>query len=137
MTTKLNEPGRQVSEGDVRAPLGRNQQLASDALQRPLRSEEDLWIAVDQLLEMGTELMALSRGAAGALVGLREGIIRAVPPSAVMVKSPIGAGDALLAGTVFAVRSGLGLEPIAGWATARGTEAAVQEGTGMGERSRR
>jgi 1-phosphofructokinase family hexose kinase len=132
----LDSSGPPLREGCRAAPYGvkPNVEEASEVLRRPLRSEGDLWLAIEQFLEMGIQLVALSRGAVGALVGSREGIIRAVPPPSVMVKSPIGAGDALLAGTVFAVRSGLDLEPVARWAVAAGTAAAIQEGTGMGER---
>ena len=57
-------------------------------------------------------------------------------PVSVTAKSPIGAGDALLAGVVFAAGSGLGLETTTCWAVAAGTAAAAQKGTGMGEREK-
>jgi 1-phosphofructokinase family hexose kinase len=132
----LDSSGAPLGEGCRAAPYGvkPNVEEASEVLGWPLRSEEDLRLAIEQLLKMDIQLVALSRGAEGALVGSQEGIVWAVPPPSVVVKSPIGAGDALLAGSVFAVNSGLDLESIACWAVATGTAAAMQEGTGMGER---
>jgi len=129
----LDSSGPPLGEGCRAAPYGvkPNVEEAAVALDRPLRSEEELRGAIEGLLEMGIQLVALSRGAKGALVGSQEGIVWAVPPPSVLVKSPIGAGDALLAGIVFAVKSGLDLESIARWAVATGTAAAMQEGTGM------
>lgn len=131
----LDSSGPPLREGCRAAPYGvkPNVEEAAVALDRPLRSEEELRGAIEGLLEMGIQLVALSRGAKGALVGSQEGIVWAVPPPSVLVKSPIGAGDALLAGIVFAVKSALDLESIARWAVATGTAAAMQEGTGMGK----
>lgn len=132
----LDASGPSFREGCRAVPYGikPNLEEASEVLDQPLACDEDIRLAVEQFLEMGVRLVALSLGAKGAVFGSSEGIIWATPPPSVAVRSPIGAGDAMLAGTVVAAIPGLGLESIARWAVATGTAAAMQEGTGIGGR---
>ena len=50
-------------------------------------------------------------------------------------QSPVGAGDALLSGLIWALEHGLSLEEVARWGVAVGTAAAIQEGVGVGTRA--
>jgi fructose-1-phosphate kinase PfkB-like protein len=51
---------------------------ASEVLGRSMRSEEDMRLVLQEFLDVGIQLVALSRGASWALVGSQEGIIRAI-----------------------------------------------------------
>ena len=89
--------------------------------------------AVDKFVEMGITLVALSLGAAGLMLASGSSRIWAKPPS-VHVLNPVGAGDALVAGIVWAFAEGLSLAEIARWGVASGTAAAVREGVTVGTR---
>jgi len=58
-------------------------------------------------------------------------MVRAWPPR-VQVCNPVGAGDALLAGLVWAMRQALSPEETARWGVACGTAAAMSEGVAFG-----
>lgn len=130
----LDSSGPFLTQGCHTAPFAvkPNVEEAGEVLGRELRTEADLCGAVDALWRMGIELVALSRGHEGAIVGRRGQVVSARPPP-VAVTSPIGAGDAFLAGVIFALTLGLDLDGIARWAVAAGTAAAMHEGTGVGK----
>lgn len=69
----------------------------------------------------------VSLGAAGALFVNRETALHAQPP-AIKVKSTVGAGDAMVAGTVAALVQGLSLEDCARLGTAFSLGALTQIG---------
>ncbi|MCD6289177.1 MAG: 1-phosphofructokinase [Anaerolineae bacterium] len=106
---------------------------AEALLGRPITSLDEQVAAVRELQSRGIEIVALTRGEAGALLASRSGIVEAIPPM-VATGSPIGAGDAFLAGLAYAWSQGAGLVEMAQWATACGTATAAQEGTGVGRR---
>ncbi len=60
---------------------------------------------------------------------------QAAAPSPVAAASPVGAGDATLAGLLWATLDGCDAVETARRAVACGTAAAMQEGTGVGERT--
>ncbi len=103
---------------------------AGEVMGRKLSSDKDMLEAVRFFLGRGIEVVALSLGARGALIGTGRGIVAARPPG-VKVETPIGAGDSLLAGLVWAVQHGLSLTEMARWAVASGTAAAMEKGTGV------
>lgn len=103
---------------------------AGEVMGRELTSDKDMLEAVHFFLERDIEIVALSLGARGALIGTGQGIASARPPR-VKVETPIGAGDSLLAGLVWAMENGLSLTEIARWAVASGTAAAMEKGTGV------
>ena len=61
-------------------------------------------------------------------------LVTATPPP-VAARSPVGAGDATLAGLLWAISEGCDAAETARRAAACGTAAAMQEGTGVGTRS--
>ena len=130
----LDSSGPSLTQGCRAAPFAikPNVEEAGEVVGQELTTEPDLRGAIHAFWRMGIELVALSRGAQGAIVGRRGRIVSAHPPQ-VAVKSPIGAGDAFLAGVIFALTLGLDLDGIARWAVATGTAAAMQEGTGVGK----
>jgi len=90
--------------------------------------------AVDKFVEMGITLVSLSLGAAGLMLASGPSRIWAKPPS-VYAQNPVGAGDALVAGIVWAFSKGLSPAEIARWGVASGTAAAMREGVSVGTRS--
>ncbi|HIC89538.1 MAG TPA: 1-phosphofructokinase [Anaerolineae bacterium] len=132
----LDSSGVGLKYGCHAAPfiLKPNVDEAARVLGRALPRRDDQVDAVRTLLSMGVRIVGLTRGADGALVGQGEVVVEVVPPP-VTVRSPIGAGDAFLAGLVYAWMRGLALEEMARWAVAAGTAATMQEGTGVGTRT--
>ncbi|MCP4167851.1 MAG: 1-phosphofructokinase [Chloroflexi bacterium] len=88
--------------------------------------------AVRQLLDFGIEVVALSRGSDGLILGHDQTILKATPPT-IDARSPIGAGDATLAGLIWATLNGCDPTETACRAVACGTAAAMQEGTALGK----
>jgi 1-phosphofructokinase family hexose kinase len=111
-----------------------NSEEAAELLGRPLQSDADHAWAVRRLQEAGVRLVALSRGAQGLVLAMDDALLIAVPPP-VVARSPIGAGDAALAGLLWAVSEGCDAAETARRAVACGTAAAMQEGTGLGDRA--
>jgi 1-phosphofructokinase family hexose kinase len=112
---------------------------AGEVMGRDLHSVADMRRAVEFFLQQGIELVALSLGADGLLLAGQKQAVWARPPH-VQVHNPVGAGDALLAGIVYAlISSGLNdgtqdptLEQMACWGVSAGTAAAVHKGVSVG-----
>ena len=96
-----------------------------------IRCEADARGAVQAFLEQGVSLAALSLGADGLLLASSSAAVWAKPPQ-VTIQGPTGAGDALLAGLLWAFQRGLPLEEVARWGAACGTAAALLPGTAVG-----
>jgi 1-phosphofructokinase len=130
----LDSSGEALRQGLAARPyaIKPNSEEAGAALGRPVVSDEDHFAAARQLLAAGPRLVCLTRGAKG-LVLAQDDEVLAVEPPPVAARSPIGAGDATVAGLVWAVMDGCGPVEIARRAAACGVAAALQEGTGVGE----
>ncbi len=82
-----------------------------------LASDEALLEVARGLIARGVNLVVVSLGAEGALfVTAQEALRAAVPP--LRATSTVGAGDAMMAGIIAALRAGAGLERLARLATA-------------------
>ena len=79
-------------------------------------------------------VVCLTRGAAGLVLAADGELVMAEPPP-VAARSPVGAGDATLAGLLWALADGCDAGEMARRAVACGTAAAMQEGTGVGTRA--
>ena len=86
--------------------------------------------AADRLRGDGDALVVVSMGAEGALFANRETALQVRPPR-VHVYSTVGAGDAMVAGIVWAQLQGLDLEQTARLATALGAHAVTRCGAGV------
>jgi 1-phosphofructokinase family hexose kinase len=84
---------------------------------RPLRDQAEVLAAARDLIDQGVGLVAVSMGADGALFVEGDAALLAVPP-AIVVKSTVGAGDAMVAGLVAGALKGLDLTGRARLATA-------------------
>ncbi len=117
-----------------------NSEEAAQALGQPVASDEEHVAAVRRLRRS-----AESGGAARAdslpdarrarvAAGRGRRLVVAEPPL-VAARSPVGAGDATLAGLLWALADGCDATEMARRAVACGTAAAMQEGTGVGTRA--
>ncbi len=107
-----------------------NAEEAAAFVGHPVHTREDALDAAHAFLERGIAQVALSLGAEGLLLATREAAVFAVPP-AVPVKNVTGAGDALLAGLIYALERNLPLAEQARWGVAAGTASAMHEGVGV------
>ncbi len=130
----LDSSGAALREGIRALPfcVKPNDEEAADLLGFSLDDEPACRDAVRQFMEQGIALVALTRGSEGMILGLQGEIVTAKPPP-VPARSPIGAGDATLAGLIWAVSEGCDAREMARRAAACGAAAAMQEGAGVGD----
>jgi 1-phosphofructokinase len=111
-----------------------NAEEASELLGLELGEDLEVSCAASQLLEGTTRLVMLTRGAHGLILATETERLIAIPPQ-VEARSPVGAGDAALAGLLWAAYEQCDPVTTARRAVACGTAAAMQEGSGVGEAS--
>lgn len=85
---------------------------------QPLPTEEDCLAAAREVQRQGIPWVVVSRGAAGAVFVTADAAVAAQPPAHVVVRSTVGAGDAMVAGLLTAWTQGLSLRDTARLATA-------------------
>jgi len=81
----------------------------------------------------GAEAVVVSLGAAGSVLGTKDGVIRLRAP-AVPVKSKVGAGDSMVAGVVLGLVRGETMERAARRGIAAGSAAVMSHGTRLCQR---
>jgi 1-phosphofructokinase len=117
-----------------------NSEEAAQALGQPVISDAEHVDAARRLSDLlspataPAPIICLTRGAAGLVLASGSEVVMARPPS-VAARSPVGAGDATLAGLMWALADGCDATETARRAVACGTAAAMQEGTGVGTRA--
>ena len=107
---------------------------AAELTGHEVRSEADARATAKFFLQQGVTMVALSLGARGLLLASKQRAVRAIPPR-VLVRNPVGAGDALLAGLAWALESRLPVDEMARWGVAAGTAAAMRVGVSFGTRA--
>lgn len=110
-----------------------NLQEAAAWLGKAASFPQDVAQAVDNLLELGITLVALSLGADGLMLASPSWRRWARPPE-VVARNPTGAGDALVAGLLYGLSERMSLDEVARWGVAAGTAAAAREGVSVGTR---
>lgn len=95
-----------------------------------LSTPEDAADAATQLLQGSTRLVVVSMGGDGAVFVTRKTALLARPPK-VDVLSTVGAGDAMVAGLIWAECQNVSLEESARIATAFGAHAVARHGAGI------
>jgi 1-phosphofructokinase family hexose kinase len=131
----LDTSGAPLRAGLEASPFGAkpNSEEAAELLDMALSSDADHAAAARRLSAAGVGMVALSRGARGVVLAMEGEALMAVPPP-VRARSPVGAGDAALAGLLWAALDACRPSETAARAVACGTAAAMQEGTGVGDR---
>jgi 1-phosphofructokinase len=132
----LDSSGLAFREGVAAHPFAikPNSEEASELLGNSLLSDEEHCTAAHRLQADGVPVVALTRGAQGLVLAMEGQILMASPP-AVPARSPVGAGDAALAGLLWAISDGCNAVETARRVVACGTATAMQEGTGVGDRA--
>jgi 1-phosphofructokinase family hexose kinase len=110
-----------------------NSEEAAELLGLSLLGDEDHCAAARCLQARGVSVVALTRGAQGLVLAMDGEVLIATPPP-IPTRSPIGAGDAAVAGLLWATCEGCDPVETARRAVACGTATAMQEGTGVGDR---
>lgn len=132
----LDTSGEALRHGLAARPyaIKPNSEEAGEVLGSPLTDDADHRAAAPRLQAAGPRLVCLTRGADGLIVALDQALLL-VPPLPITVVSPIGAGDATLAGLVWATRDKCNAAETARRALACGAAAALESGTGVGDRT--
>jgi 6-phosphofructokinase 2 len=100
-----------------------------EVLEAPLTCEAELIAAARTMIDTGkAEIVAITRGAEGALLATRDDVWTAEAIKAAIVSS-VGAGDSFLAGLVWSLARGDGAETAFRSALAAGAAALLQPGT--------
>ncbi|HEX8322865.1 MAG TPA: 1-phosphofructokinase [Tepidisphaeraceae bacterium] len=108
-----------------------NVEELSALLGRPLATPGDLIEAArEAIIRHGTALAVVSMGGDGALFVEAGRAVRTHPPH-VAVKSTVGAGDAMVAGLVYALANGLSLDEAARLSTALSVYAVTRMVSGL------
>lgn len=132
----LDTSGAPLSPGFFARPfaLKINADEAGELLGRAPETDADIAQAVRELNRAGIACAVITRGAHGIALGMGDAYVQAIPPQ-VETRSAVGAGDAAMAGLMWAVSEKCDVPEIARRITACGTAAAMQEGSGVGERA--
>jgi fructose-1-phosphate kinase PfkB-like protein len=93
----------------------------------------DVAVAAAQIHNLGAQNVVVSLGKAGALLKTSTGAWLAHSPP-IKEQNPIGAGDSMVAGLVWALTQGIGLKEALGWGVASGAATASLSGTEVGSR---
>lgn len=101
----------------------------------PMATTAEIARAAAGIRAMGAENVVISMGKVGALLQTAEGTWLVGSP-AVQEKNPIGAGDSMVGGLVWALTQGFPLRQALGWGVASGAATASQGGTEVGSRER-
>ena len=133
--TLLDTDGEALREGLRAKPtvVAPNQPEAERLLSTALITRNQFIDAASRMRQMGAEAVVLSLGSRGAVGVSDAGIAEAVPPR-VDVVCPIGAGDALAAAFVWAMRRGCSFEDSVRWGVAAGTASARLPGVTFASR---
>ena len=87
--------------------------------------------AAEELCKMGAENVVISLGKSGALLQTADATWMVHPP-VIEEKNPIGAGDSMVGGLVWALARGIPLNEALSWGVASGAAAASLSGTDVG-----
>ena len=101
----LDASGEAMRQGCAAAPylVKPNAEEAQEITGYSIGSVEDAYAAAGFFLDRGVTLAAVSLGPAGVVVGTRGRTVHAKPPE-VTARTPVGVGDALLAGLIWSLR---------------------------------
>ena len=132
----LDTSGRPLRAALAAAPdvVKPNVDELSEWMAQKLDSPAAVRAAADSLLARGIQRVVVSMGVDGALFVDRGQALLARPPK-VTVRSTVGAGDAMVAGIVFAMIHDSSLEDLARTATASGAYAVTRVGPGIEDRA--
>jgi len=100
----------------------------------PMANQNGVALAANEIRAMGAQNVVISMGKAGALLQTGIGSWMIGTPK-VQEKNPIGAGDSMVGGLVWALTEGHPLREALAWGVASGAATASQGGTEVGSRA--
>jgi 1-phosphofructokinase family hexose kinase len=100
----------------------------------PMDTHSDIAAAAAEIRRLGAQNVVVSMGKAGALLHTAEGTWLTRTPK-IQEKNPIGAGDSMVGGLVWALTQGTALKESLGWGVASGAATASLPGTEVGSRA--
>lgn len=100
----------------------------------PVNSCSEIASAAAEVRRMGAQNIVVSMGKEGALLHAAEGTWLVHTPT-IEEKNPIGAGDSMVGGLVWALTRGITLRDALGWGVASGAATASLPGTEVGTRT--
>ena len=99
----------------------------------PMNTPAEIAAGAIEIRRMGVQNVVVSMGKAGALLHTVEGTWLTHTPK-IEEKNPIGAGDSMVGGLVWALTHGIALKEALGWGVASGAATASLPGTEVGTR---
>ncbi|MBI5962479.1 MAG: 1-phosphofructokinase [Chloroflexi bacterium] len=99
----------------------------------PVGATAEIAAAAAELRKMGAQNVVISMGKAGAFMQSAEETWLTHSPK-IVEKNPIGAGDSMVGGLVWALTHGIALRESLGWGVASGAATASLSGTEVGSR---
>jgi len=132
----LDSDSQWLAEGIKAKPylIKPNVREAEGLLNRELPTEKAIIKAALDLVEMGIEIVAISRGKDGIIAATKKEVVKALPPP-VKVKSTVGAGDCTVAGLALKLANDEPLIEACRLAVAMGTAAVLSPGTELAHRA--
>lgn len=100
----------------------------------PMESPAEIASAAAEIRRLGARNVIVSMGKAGALLHTGDGTWLTHSPR-IKEKNPIGAGDSMVGGLVWALTQGIALKEALGWGVASGAATASLSGTEVGSRA--
>jgi fructose-1-phosphate kinase PfkB-like protein len=124
----LDTSGPALREGLAAQPdlVKPNVVEAQEFTGRPIHNREDAAAAAQAFLDAGARIVILSMGKDGAVLAGDGALLHLTPPP-VTVKTAVGAGDAVVAGAVWALLQGLPAADIGRWGVTTGTVTAMHD----------
>jgi 1-phosphofructokinase len=99
----------------------------------PMDTTDEIVACAAEIRRMGAQNVVVSMGKAGALLHTADGTWLTHGPK-IQEKNPIGAGDSMVGGLVWALTQGIALKEALGWGVASGAATASLPGTEVGSR---
>lgn len=99
----------------------------------PMDTPSEIAAAAAEIRRLGAQNVVVSMGKAGALLHIADGTWLTHTPK-IKEKNPIGAGDSMVGGLVWALTQGIALKESLGWGVASGAATASLPGTEVGSR---
>jgi len=131
--TLLDTTGESLRLGCAEKPylVKPNAEEARALTKMPVDTPAETAAVAAEIRRMGAQNVVISMGKAGALLQTAEGTWLTHSPK-IKEKNPIGAGDSMVGGLVWALTHGLALKESLGWGVASGAATASLSGTEVG-----
>ena len=131
----LDTSGDSLNPGCMEKPylVKPNAEEAQALTGMPVDTSSEIAAAASEISRLGAQNVVVSMGKAGALLHTSEGTWLTHTP-VIREKNPIGAGDSMVGGLVWALTQNIPLKEALGWGVASGAATASLPGTEVGSR---